>query len=379
MESATAKIKSVIDSFLSSEKKALKNYERIRNRNNKFALGRLVSTIAALAIVVGIADNLSANILFLSVFFSFIFFFILSKYHANLKKQEYSWEALSKSYRLSYLRLQRSFGELQQKSLPWSKKTRKIPHNHPYAIDLDVQTNLYVLLDTCSTAQGSARLLMYLLHGGLAPEPRDEVEKRSQRAQWLSKQTTLLRKIESLTLQQSFLEEYYKLSKLKPLKQKYKESFTLKYVLIFVSLALWFVAFIPALLSFLKTSRLEYLTQSTIAYCAVLVVLSFFFSSLVQKAEQYTLQLRILYLIVQECKEKLTQLPREIQFSFFEKAAVKKIRATLLILDLLSLRRNPVFWIAINCCLPFDALVFFFLSYQMKKIDYSIVAWLEDF
>ena len=65
-------------------------------------------------------------------------------------------------------------------------------------------------------------------------------------------------------------------------------------------------------------------------------------------------------------------------YSFLKPNSLLKIKGLNFLIDILSLRGNPVFWVLIHLFFPFDAVFSLFLLLQFKKLKEDIVVWQNE-
>ncbi|WP_186644006.1 MutS-related protein [Fluviispira vulneris] len=377
--------------FIRAQERALNYYNKLKTLDNRFALFRLISTITILAIVVNYAQKSSSTTIFTLIILFLFFCLITSWAHNAIQAKQKKWKALALSYNLSEARSQRDFAFIASHKSPWHDECIKVPNAHVYSSDLDIHTQLYSLLDTCSTKSGSEKLFSLLLESGIQPEDANTVIARSNKAQTLTTKTKLLRHFEAMRLNESFLQNYYKLNEKKienesdELNRKsendtfFLNSFRILYAL--GSILAWFVILLPSFKQFLMTGNTEAFLNPIFLYTGFLIFGAIIFSPITQLATKVSQSSKTIQEIIANLN-KNESLAEKLQFSFLKKNAKRQIKSLNLLLDIVSLRGNPIFWVTLHIFLPFDALVCLILQFKIKDFIAKLKLWeneLNDF
>lgn len=65
----------------------------------------------------------------------------------------------------------------------------------------------------------------------------------------------------------------------------------------------------------------------------------------------------------------------ELPFSFLKRSSIRQIQWIKVLLDWISIRGNPVFWIMLHLLVPFDAVMCLLLQWKLKSIQTDFSRW----
>ncbi|KAB8033701.1 MutS-related protein [Fluviispira multicolorata] len=375
---------SLLSPFIRAQARSKIIDSKLKTFDNRFALFRLLSTIALLAIVVNYAQKSNSTTTLLLIILFLIFCLFTSWIHNIIQAKQKKWNAVALSYELSEARSQRDFDFITTQKSPWHDECIVVPKGHVYSSDLDIHTQLYLLLNTCSTKEGSQKLFSMLMEAGIQPEQTQIVIERSKNAQTLSRKTRLLRHFESLRLSESFLQKYFKLYEKKvegensELEEKKDSnsivSISFRIFYAFVSICAWFIILIPAFNNFISTGNTEAFLQPIFLYTGFLLLGTLIFTPITQLATKVAQSSKTLQEIINTLNNN-ESIAESLQFTFLKKQAKAKIKSLNLLLDLVSLRGNPIFWVTLHIFLPFDALVCLILQLKIKNFSATLKVW----
>ncbi len=367
--------------------------ERARNRaqkferrtakiENQFALLRLAGTLAALGLFAGVFEKISfiqrveAAIVFL------IFLVALSWGHQRFKEKSQKWLNLKTSFSLSLLRFNRDFKGISEHLPPWHKEIREtIPAGHPYAADLDISSNVFLLLNSCSTRSGSAKLFENLLESGTKPLSLEKIRERHERIRALCRQGSFLRQHEIIRMNTELVSDYLRsLQQEKPL--SLEEIFSRPKIAsliaaIVLGCVAWFALLIPSLVKFAQDRNVENLYHMVILYAAIPLLGALFFkpvvdigTSLRQRTQMLELMLSTIFSLKSGEAQKAFQ-----NFTCIRDDALKTFRNLKMGLNLVSVRNNPILWLALHAIVPYDSIACAILLFNAHKISNSLPIW----
>ncbi|BBH52995.1 MutS-related protein [Fluviispira sanaruensis] len=369
-----------ISPFLRAQERSLNYYNKLKTLDNRFALFRLISTITLLAIVVNYAQKSSSTTIFILIILFLSFCLMTSWAHNAIQARQKKWKAIALSYNLSEARLQRDFAFITLHKSPWHDECVKTPAAHVYSSDLDIHTQLYSLLNTCSTQNGSEKLFTLLLDSGIHPEDTNTVIERSNKAQLLKSKTRLLRHFEAMRLNESFLQNYYKLNEKKQENENEESkeysifSNVFRIVYAFVSIFAWFIILLPAFKQFLSSGNTEAFLNPIFLYTGFLILGTLIFTPITNLAAKVSQSSKTIQEIIANLNNNET-IADNLNFSFLKKSAKRQIKSLNFLLDIVSLRGNPIFWVTLHIFLPFDALVCLILQFKIKKFITKLELW----
>jgi hypothetical protein len=362
--------------------RAQKQAQSSSRRENRFAFARLLLTIfllAALAALFEKADT-GARVQMIAIFIAVLI--IAGQLHQRLKKNARHWASIQISYELSQARIKRNFKEIQKHCSPWHKSiSEKTQPAHPYASDLDIASNAFTLLNSCSTERGSAKLFDDLLSAGVTPLAAEERKLRHARIKVLTKKTAFLRRHETLRMDAEFVSKADGPFSNSPA-LSFETLFSGKRILA-ASLAIllgcvgWALLLIPAILQYMQDGLAEKLYHSVIVYAAIPVFGAIIFkpiSDFGESLRQRTLMLELMLKTLQSLKSE----PAFQTFSCLKNNALQSFRRLKFGLNLLSVRNNPVLWLALHAFLPYDSIVCAVLLITSRKISKDLPVWEEE-
>ncbi|WGL59661.1 hypothetical protein QEJ31_14105 [Pigmentibacter sp. JX0631] len=362
--------------YESGKKLAIFYDNRLKSLDNKVAIFRLISTIAFLAIIVGIFDK-DKVVFNIFLILSFLIFCIVTSWiHKKIQSNQKKWNAIQISYLLSQARKERNFKVIDNYVSPWHKEVIKVPNGHIYAHDLDIHTQLFKLLDTCTTKEGSTNLFNLLMLAGIAPEAIEKINERTIKATALVNDPTLIRRLEVIKLSISSIPKSEDLDNKKiPEISKNKSLFYSIFTII--SILMWAAILIPSLMKYLNSGNSDPLIQGLLTYGLFLGISIYLFQPVTEIANKILISSKKIEVITENLKNK-NQLFKTLEFSFLSTISLKKIKHLNFLLSLLDLRGNVIFWITIHLLLPFDALLCFFLEKRIRNMQAEIEKWEKE-
>ncbi|WP_158997684.1 MutS-related protein [Pigmentibacter ruber] len=362
--------------YESGKKLAIFYDNKLKSLDNRVAVMRLISTIAFLAIVVGVFDKDKAVINIILIIAFLIFCIVTSWIHKNIQASQKKWSAIQTSYLLSQARLERNFKLISENNSPWHQEVIKVPNGHVYAHDLDIHSQLFTLLDTCTTKEGSVNLFNLLMTAGVSPESIEKINERTIKASALGKESTLIRRMEVIKLstpniQKNEQQNNKKMPEISKNKSLFYTFFTL------ISILMWAAILIPSIKKYLDSGMTESLIQGLLTYGLFLGISIYLFQPVTEIANKILLSSKKIELITKNLKNK-EDLFKTLEFSFLSNISFKKIQQLNFLLNLLDLRGNIIFWITIHLFLPFDALLCFFLEKRIRNMQAEIETWEKE-
>lgn len=364
--------------------------KKLKSLDNKFAVFRLISIIALLSVIVSLFKDQNAFINFLFITSFLLYCLLTSWIHNIIQIKQKKWKSLGLSYHLSFARSERNFEEIAAYRSPWHDESIVIPKGHIYSSDLDIHSQLFLLFNTCSTQNGSKKLFKLFMEAGISPCDTKITEERSIKSQMLSKNTILLRRFESLRLDDSFLQKFFKDNdKEKEKNDKYIEPVTrgdnsenpihfyLRSVYSFVNISAWVFILIPTLIKFSNTPNVESLIQPLFLYSMFLLFGVFIFTPVTQKAEKIAQSSKKIEQIIKALSKNKRAI-NSLNLSFLEKKSIKEINSLNFLINLISLRGNFIFWITLHIFFPFDAILCFIIQLKIKSVERNLPIWEEE-
>jgi hypothetical protein len=367
-------------SFYVAKEKSEKNYLKLKKWDDRFALFRLISTVTVFALMFSFYDKIP---LFVMVFFAFVFILLCSVVHKKIQKKQKFWKSIDQSYDLSVARIKRNFAKLKKHVQPWHQDVGQVPENHIYAFDLDVLTNLFLFLNTCSTFEGSEKLFHLLLQGGISPEEASLVSKRSKFAEILSKQSAFLRRFESIRLQDDFVRMDPAVEPRDDTSEPRDDKMTvgiwkerLQSFYAVLNIGAWLVFILPTVIQFLKTQPHDagIFIQPMLFYSLLVLINVVVFNSLVKNSYQMIRDSKIFSEILFFLNQGNQNL-NGLDFQFLDKKALRQIKWMQFFVDLISVRGNPIFWIALHL---FDAIVCLLLQWKLSSLKSQFPTWQQE-
>lgn len=361
--------------FETGKKLAIKHDNHLKILDNRVALGRLILTIALLATLVSFFDKNQPLVNSIFVFMFLLFCLLSSWYHKQLQNKQKKWSAIVTSYDLSIARIKRQFDLIAKQYSPWHEQNIKVPTGHIYAHDLDIHTHLYALLDTCTTKEGSLKLFQLLLTAGIQPEPLAIVTERSDKAQVISKETTLLRRMEVVKLTENpFQKKEDDVISEKKEQQNFSKNSLFYFMFAIMSIIIWAVILIPALNKYFNQGNTEPLIQGLLTYGLFLILGIYIFSPITKAAEKIAKSSKNIQ-IISESLRKSNKINNKLDLAFLCNDSLRKIKQLNFLLSLLDLRGNIIFWITMHLFFPFDAILCLLVERKIKKLDKDIIKW----
>ncbi len=365
--------------------------KKLKSLDNKFALFRLITIIAFLAIIVNIFSKHNPIINLLLIIFFLVYCLISSWLHNIIQSKQRKWKSYSLSYSLSLSRIARDFNFISNHKSPWHDETIHVPKGHFYSSDLDIHTHLFLLFNTCSTSQGSSNLFKLFMEAGVLPTEKNLSSIRSSKANLLSHKTQLLRRFEALRLDEQFLQKFFKQKEKKQdeaenvgdeitfssLGNKEKVNFYSRNIYSIISVTAWILILLPALLKFINTPNAEELLQPLFLYAMFLFLGVFIFNSVTENANRVSQSSKIIEEVIKAISKK-NKMNHALNFSFLEDQSIKKINTLNFLINLISLRGNPIFWVTLHIFFPFDAIICFLLQIKLKSIEKNLLIWEQE-
>lgn len=351
---------------------------KLKLLDNRIAILRLISTITLLAVIFSLFDK---NQILLNSFFilSFLIFCLVTSWlHNTIQTKQKKWNEISSSYNLNIARIERNFSLLNEYKSPWHESIIKVPEGHIYSHDLDIHSHLFKLLDTCTTKEGTQKLFHLLMTGGISPESLETINNRTVKAKSLVREPILLRRMETLKLSESSIEKIEK----SPANKEEEFQFTTKksifYILFTVlNLFTWTILLIPAILKYLQLGLTEPLIQGLLTYGLFLILGIYIFSPITKSAEKIAYSSKKIELIIKTLKNN-SRINETLNLSFLSTASLKKIKNLNILLSLLDLRGNIIFWITMHLFFPFDAVLCLLLERKMKNLNNEMNNWEQE-
>jgi hypothetical protein len=362
-----------------AQKKALFYFEKIKKKESAFALFRLVSTLVLLALLVGLVPSQNALNVLGIIFFFLVFCLTTGAWHNAIQAQAHLWQALSLAYQLAFARKLRDFKFLSAHLPPWHAHIAISPNpEHPYAHDLRVHQELFLLFNTCTTPQGSQKLFSLFTNAGLNPEPLEKLTARAEKAALLAPHTKLLRTLEALKLQKFFLETSFKNNTHTHTPHRFFTSSSLWiYCSCFVSFIAWIFIVCPAFISFTHTLNSEKLLHALFFYALFLVLGAFVCAPLTKRAKQLS-KLSLTLTLILKTLGNQPALATQLGHTFLKPQSKRHIQELHLLTELLSLRGNPLFWLTLHALLPFDAVLCTLLQFKINSLKQLLAVWEEE-
>ncbi|MES2615877.1 MAG: hypothetical protein V4591_10730 [Bdellovibrionota bacterium] len=353
-----------------------KKYElKCKKIDNQIAAFRLISTIGLLALLVSLAQGKSFFTIFLFASLFLIYCLLTSFYHKKKQQKQKFWSSMVKSYSLSQARVSRNFTFLAEHVSPWHANIAILPKNHMYACDIDVHTNLFLFMNTCSTEGGSQKLFQLLTTAGMQPCNKDIINKNIDIAKKLSCHKSLLRRFEALRLSEDFLKNYYasKSSSEESTNSTAQSSSVVVLGYGALSILIWIFLFIPLFFKFMHTKNIDLFLQPLFIYAAFILFGTYIFQPLVDRAMLVSRNIKYIQTIVKSLNSKIS-----LEYLFLKPSEVRKISFINGFIDIFSLRGNPIFWIFIHIFFPFDAVFSIALFFVLKKINSDVSIWQNE-
>lgn len=371
--------------LFSAQARLEKYASKLETLDKRFAFFRLLGSVVALAVLSGAWANLNNGS---RVAFSFLlvaFFVAASRIHNRVQKKAQSLRALALSMTLTQARTERVSEVYAQHASPWHKSvSASVEPGHIYSNDLDVHTAFFELFDTCSTPEGSKKLFSWLMSAGVSPVSDEERITRQRKTKSLSKLTSLLRNLESLRLQESYVadatrelaqSESQSSSEALPELQKGVVVFQVLFGL--ASIGAWAVLLLPALIVFAQTGNTEILLGRLSAYVWVPILGVGVFYKVTEAAGK--LRRRAVHLkFLLRYFRTLRRLPDFQNTSSMKLGAEKELSHFVSLLSFMEVRGNPVLWLLVHALFPFDAVLSLLMLRSFQKVGPHFRAWWEE-
>ncbi len=365
--------------------------KKLKSLDNKFALFRLITIIAFLAILVSLFSKQDPIINLLLIVLFLVYCLLSSWIHNIIQAKQRKWKAYSLSYSLSQSRITRDFNFISSHKSPWHDETIRVPKGHIYSSDLDIHTHLFLLFNTCSTAEGSSNLFKLFMEAGVLPTEKNLSSTRSLKANFLSHKTQLLRRFEALRLDEQFLQKFFKQKEKKQEEaenvgieinlssqgNQEKVNFYSRNIYSIISIIAWILILFPALLKFINTPNAEELLQPLFLYAMFLFLGVFIFNSVTENANKVSQSSKSIEEVIKAISKK-NIINHALNFSFLEDQSIKKINTLNFLINLISLRGNPIFWVTLHIFFPFDAVICFILQVKLKSIEKNLSIWEQE-
>jgi hypothetical protein len=378
--------------FESARRKSENYDKKLKRLDNTFALFRLISIITFLAVIVSLFKNQSASTNFLFIVLFLIYCLLTSWIHNVIQMNQKKWKAISLSYQLSILRMDRNFEKLENEIAPWHKECISVPKGHIYSSDLDIHSQLFLLFNTCSTKNGSSKLFKLFMEAGITPCDSKSSKERSLKSKLLSKQSILLRRFESLKLDENFLQKFYKENEKNKEKNNSKNEneiienqnisenkyqFHLRNIYSIINFLAWVFILLPTLINFIQNPNIELLIQPLFLYSMFLLFGVFIFTPVTEKAEKISQSSKKIEQVI-KALSKSQKSVQSLNLSFLEPTSIKEIDSLNFLINLISLRGNFIFWITLHIFFPFDAIICFVIQLKLKSIEKKLPIWEEE-
>jgi hypothetical protein len=386
MSEAVIKTQKLISAQENALRRALRHNETLSALDSRVGFFRLLTVVIVLAALVGAAGNWDP-VLRLGGWAGFVGFLLLgSLFHKKLQAKAQFWKSSVQSFELGLARMRRDSKVFIEGLAPWHKEIADNgPRGHVYATDLDVGSHVFDLLDTCATKEGSAKLYHLLLTAGLQELPREERVSRKNRAAFLAKKGTLLRRMEALRLNEDYIGEY--LRNQDDVKKSVEHSsenadegsvnLAVGIGFAILSFVAWGYFLIPALRTFFENANGEQLFTSVFKYLVVPLVGVGIYGNVVKAAGRVGRRTKVLMEVLKHMRN-LDPQGKIFAFKSLTSNAESSIRQLNFGVDLITLRGNPIFWLALHVLLPFDSIVCLFLLLKLRKVSSEIDQWWDE-
>ena len=374
-----------------SKKKALLRIEKSRLAESRFAIFRLTFSVLLLSYCIYLVKSASP-LQTIFIFCSFAITFAgCSLVHSRLKNRLSRWVCYEASLKASVARLSRDFTQLKSLASVWHEKVNCADLNsHPYANDLDIDTLVFLWLNSCGTVHGSKKLLSDLLSAGVHPATKEQAAIEGKRVLALQKLSPLLRRLEMLRFKtdgyknrintqdlqhQNLSAAPDEIQKPNFEKAKYAQR-ELQFLRVFciASIFVWFITTCTIIYSFLQGA--QFVTLATAASASALMPLIgvFAFQNILSRAEITVNRAGVLREFV-NIVLPLKNLSVFKEISVLTPDTQKQIKNMSLILDLVTMRSNQVFWFVVHLFLPFESLLGLLLSNKLAVMEKNISLW----
>lgn len=385
MESQAKRTERLLKALSFGVQRATHFRNRLATLDSRIALGRLLGTLIVCALLASIfrrfdaAEKLAALLAFAAVFF------VAAAVHRRFQRKAAFWKSMVVSLEMSRARIDRDFATLQKNASPWHAGiVAETPKGHVYATDLDLASHVFLWLDTCATPEASHKLYQELLLAGVEPCAPEVVLARQTRALALARHSQILRDMECLRLDEDFLAAFAQQS----LDETHtivdaatritaQQSVYLRSGFALVSIVAWAYLLLPSLVSFFQTADAETLGRQLMIYALFPLAGAALYKPLVDLGNRLRRQTRTLQKVLEHMKQVQT-LPGFDPFSCLGEHASRRIARLCVCLDLLTLRGNPVLWLALHLIIPFDAILCLALTFQVRNVVPRLQAWWEE-
>jgi ABC-type multidrug transport system fused ATPase/permease subunit len=350
--------------------RAEEKHKALAALDSRVSLARLLGSLVLLGVIAAFFSQWDAATKTLSIFAFALFFAFFSRLHARLQARVEFWKAAKESYQISLWRWQRDFSKLETAQAPWhAALALQVPKGHFYALDLDANKQLAVLLDTAVCPESSQALFERLLScaapdGAMRPS-QDGVARQARR--WV-RLTGVQRRVEVFRLLESTKANYhaYKDDFESSLFEKAQDRFqaglpvTFRLTFAALSIAAWAFLLVPAWAEFFKTAKFEPLTRGLTFYLAFPLLGLALFTPVIEGCKILSRKSTTLFTVFSAMSKAN---PRSDSAN-----ALKDLVSLQRFLSLVELRGNPVLWIFLHLVFPYDAVVAALLEWKAKRI-----------
>lgn len=338
---------------------AQKYRDVLERRDSQIGLIKVLVTIVALAFLVGTFTSLDPAFKYLFIFIFIFSFFFANLFHTRFRERVLRWKAFVKSLDLKEARKDKNLNLLWNAKVPWHEKIIKnLPKAHPYATDLDIPDGLFLLLNTCSTREGSEKLWNLLLTAGIDTSC-DGRDKRSSAAK--SASSKVLREMDILRLREDFISEEIATDTLAhDIEIQNFKPRSLWFPIL--NLIAWCVLLLPPIFEFFSTGDSTVLIRGMTYYLVFPLIGIGYYKETTALSQQIMRKVRTIKQV----------------FRFTNKESYKSISNLDFWLRLLEIRRNPVAWLVLHLVVPFDALVCVILEKKLLFIKNHLEGWWQE-
>jgi len=346
----------ILKTGLLHAQKNAKRMEKVESKVSLLRLGVILGSIFMMGF--WLTENPSFFLIFV-FFILFIVVMLVLRWHQKCQENLKKWLAIVESLKASLSRVERNFGEMEQKKPSWQQNwLLEEEGNHPYFHDLDLDSHLQLLWNTCSTKKGSLALCELLT--SLKYQFQEERKNRLERIASLAKCSSVLRRLELFRYHREFIQTQ---------KVEYQENSlvhlgTGAWIGIFAFLSFW--GFVVYLLS-LKTFSIEMVLMAGLAYMAILWGANLSSGNIssqlhsIRGSLQWWMSLNRAFFKISEKKEFSS-------YKVLSSETYRNIKSVYKMQGFLTLRSNPIAWIAVHLFIPFDSLVILLLKNKWNAV-----------
>jgi hypothetical protein len=146
-----------------------------------------------------------------------------------------------------------------------------------------------------------------------------------------------------------------------------------------LNIGAWLVFILPTVIQFLKTQPHDagIFIQPMLFYSLLVLINVVVFNSLVKNSYQMIRDSKIFSEILFFLNQGNQNL-NGLDFQFLDKKALRQIKWMQFFVDLISVRGNPIFWIALHLFLPFDAIVCLLLQWKLSSLKSQFPTWQQE-